>query len=348
MNVKVNAPLLLNWYDTNAREMPWRISPSDRIAGVTPDPYHVWLSEIMLQQTTVATVKSYFNKFISKWPTLEKLAQANEGEVTGAWAGLGYYARARNLLKCAKIVSSDYGGKFPSDYKTLLKLPGVGPYTAGAIASIAFDKKEVVVDGNVERVISRLFDIKIPLPESKKEITKIATNLTPSVRPGDYAQAVMDLGATVCTPISPKCLVCPLQQHCLSYKNGSQNLVPYKRKKEKKPTRYGYMYIAKRTDDAYLLERRPDKGLLAGMLGWPTSEWSQNPDESPPIVSEWKTYRTKIRHTFTHFHLEITLKTAFVNLNCKPKKGFFALVGEFNSNELPTVFKKAFDVHQEA
>ena len=183
MNVKVKPPLLLNWYDKNAREMPWRISPSDRIAGFTPDPYHVWLSEIMLQQTTVATVKSYFNKFISKWPTLEKLAQADEGEVTGAWAGLGYYARARNLLKCAKIVSSDYGGKFPSDYKTLLKLPGVGPYTAGAIASIAFDKKEVVVDGNVERVISRLFDINIPLPESKKAVsyTHLTLPTTPYV-----------------------------------------------------------------------------------------------------------------------------------------------------------------------
>tara|TARA_X000000368_G_scaffold291661_1_gene231875 strand:- start:567 stop:1616 length:1050 start_codon:yes stop_codon:yes gene_type:complete len=342
MYSKVKPSILLNWYDKNAREMPWRIGPSDRTAGIRPNPYHVWLSEIMLQQTTVATVKSYFIKFIGKWPTLEKLAQAEESEITGAWAGLGYYARARNLLKCAKIISSDYGGEFPSDYKTLLKLPGVGPYTAGAITAIAFDKNEVVVDGNVERVISRLFDIQTPLPDSKCEIAQIARGLTPKVRPGDYAQAVMDLGATVCTPVVPKCLVCPLERQCLANKNGSVNLVPLKLKKKKKPTRNGFIYIAKRIDRSYLLERRPAKGLLGGMLGWPTSEWCKDPNDIPPVDANWETAAGHIRHTFTHFHLDIIVKFANVPLNCKPKQGFFLAENDFDLTSLPTLFQKAY------
>ena len=266
MKSKVKPSILLNWYDQNARTMPWRIGPIDRMAGILPNPYHVWLSEIMLQQTTVATVKSYFIKFVKKWPTLEKLAQADENEITGAWAGLGYYARARNLLRCAKIVKSEYDGKFPTDYNTLITLPGVGPYTAGAIAAIAYDKNEVVVDGNVERVVSRLFNIQTPLPNSKGEITEIARSLTPKVRPGDYAQAVMDLGETVCTPVAPKCLVYPLERQCLANKNGSANLVHFKLKQMKKPTRNGLIYIVKRVDQAFLLERRPAPGLFGGLL----------------------------------------------------------------------------------
>jgi A/G-specific adenine glycosylase len=323
MKSKVKPSILLNWYDQNARTMPWRIGPIDRMAGILPNPYHVWLSEIMLQQTTVATVKSYFIKFVKKWPTLEKLAQADENEITGAWAGLGYYARARNLLRCAKIVKSEYDGKFPTDYNTLITLPGVGPYTAGAIAAIAYDKNEVVVDGNVERVVSRLFNIQTPLPNSKGEITEIARGLTPKVRPGDYVQAVMDLGATVCTPVAPKCLVCPLETQCLANKNGSANLVPFKLKKKKKPTRKGFIYIVKRVDQAFLLERRPAKGLLGGMLGWPTSEWSADPNDIPPVDANWQMTDSLIRHTFTHFHLDVIVKFANVPLSCQTKTRVF-------------------------
>jgi A/G-specific adenine glycosylase len=342
MKSKVKPSILLNWYDQNARTMPWRIGPMDRMAGILPNPYHVWLSEIMLQQTTVATVKSYFIKFVKKWPTIEKLAQADENEITGAWAGLGYYARARNLLRCAKIVKSEYDGKFPTDYNTLITLPGVGPYTAGAIAAIAYDKNEVVVDGNVERVVSRLFNIQTPLPNSKGEITEIARSLTPKVRPGDYAQAVMDLGATVCTPVAPKCLVCPLEQQCLANKNGSANLVPFKRKKMKKPTRNCFVYIVKRVDRAYLLERRPSKGLLGGMLGWPTSEWCKNPNDIPPVDANWETTEGRMRHTFTHFHLDIIVKFANVPINCKTKQGFFLPENDFDLTSLPTLFQKAY------
>ena len=342
MKSKVKPSILLNWYDQNARTMPWRIGPIDRMAGILPNPYHVWLSEIMLQQTTVATVKSYFIKFVKKWPTLEKLAQADENEITGAWAGLGYYARARNLLRCAKIVKSEYDGKFPTDYNTLITLPGVGPYTAGAIAAIAYDKNEVVVDGNVERVVSRLFNIQTPLPNSKGEITEIARGLTPKVRPGDYVQAVMDLGATVCTPVAPKCLVCPLETQCLANKNGSANLVPFKLKKKKKPTRKGFIYIVKRVDQAFLLERRPAKGLLGGMLGWPTSEWSADPNDIPPVDANWQMTNSLIRHTFTHFHLDVIVKFANVPLSCKPKQGFFIGENEFDLSSLPTLFQKAY------
>ena len=342
MKSKVKPSILLNWYDQNARTMPWRIGPIDRMAGILPNPYHVWLSEVMLQQTTVATVKSYFIKFVKKWPTLEKLAQADENEITGAWAGLGYYARARNLLRCAKIVNSEYDGKFPRDYNTLITLPGVGPYTAGAIAAIAYDKNEVVVDGNVERVVSRLFNIQTPLPNSKGEITEIARSLTPKVRPGDYAQAVMDLGATVCTPVAPKCLVCPLERQCLANKNGSANLVPFKLKKMKKPIRNGFVYIVKRVDRAYLLERRPAKGLLGGMLGWPTSEWCNEPEDTPPIEGAWETSQENIRHTFTHFHLDIIVKSVNAPLNCKPQTGFFLAKSDFDLTALPTLFQKAY------
>ncbi|MDJ0995229.1 MAG: A/G-specific adenine glycosylase, partial [Dinoroseobacter sp.] len=202
--VALSTPLL-EWYDAHARVMPWRVSPEDRAAGVQPDPYRVWLSEVMLQQTTVAAVKDYFRKFTSRWPTVTDLAAAEDSDVMAAWAGLGYYARARNLLKCARVVVQDYGGVFPDTAEELRKLPGIGPYTSAAIAAIAFDRAETVVDGNVERVMARLYAVEAPLPPAKAELTELAGQLTPETRPGDYAQAVMDLGATVCTPRSPAC-----------------------------------------------------------------------------------------------------------------------------------------------
>ena len=239
--------------------MPWRVSPADRKAGVLPDPYAVWMSEIMLQQTTVAAVRDYHRKFMAIWPHVRDLAAAEDADVMAAWAGLGYYARARNLLKCARAVVADHGGVFPDSYDELLKLPGVGPYTAAAVSAIALDRPETVVDGNVERVMARLYDIHAPLPGSKGELTTKAKELTPRARPGDYAQAVMDLGATICTPRSPACGICPWRDPCAARVAGTAAELPKKPPKKKTPTRYGIVYVARRTDGAWLLETRPEK-----------------------------------------------------------------------------------------
>lgn len=337
---------LLEWYDHHARKMPWRIGPDDRKRGVTPDPYRVWLSEIMLQQTTVAAVKDYFLHFTSRWPTVNDLAAAKDADVMGEWAGLGYYARARNLLKCARVIANDFDGVFPTSYEALLKLPGIGPYTAGAVSAIAFDQPSTVVDGNVERVMARIFDVHTPLPASKPELTNYAENLTPQQRPGDYAQAVMDLGATICSPKNPACGICPWRSPCTARKNGTAAELPKKTPKKPKPTRFGTVYVARRVDGAFLLERRPDKGLLGGMLGWPGSDWQETevPDHKQPIRAEWKTLNTEARHTFTHFHLRLTVKTALVPMDRSPKSGDFLDPADFRASDLPTVMRKAFDL----
>ena len=337
---------LLNWYDRHARKMPWRVGPSDRRAGITPDPYRIWLSEIMLQQTTVAAVKDYFERFTALWPTVGDLAAAEDAQVMGEWAGLGYYARARNLLKCARVVANERGGVFPDTVEELLTLPGVGPYTAGAIAAIAFDRPAVVVDGNVERVMARLFDVHTPLPAAKPELTEHATALTPHLRAGDHAQAVMDLGATICTPRNPACGICPWRDNCTARVNGTAADLPKKTPKKPKPIRFGTAYIARRVDGAYLLERRPEKGLLGGMLGWPGSEWIEGdtPEHRQPIRAEWKTLPTEARHTFTHFHLRLTVKTALVPMDRTPKIGEFVDLADFRPSDLPTVMRKAFDL----
>ena len=338
------AEALLDWYDRHARAMPWRVGPAARRAGEAPDPYRVWLSEIMLQQTTVAAVKSYFNAFTTRWPTVKALAAAPDGDVMAAWAGLGYYARARNLLKCARVVAADHGGRFPADHATLLTLPGVGPYTAAAIAAIAFDAPETVVDGNVERVMARVFDEHTPLPAAKPILTDHAARLTPDIRPGDYAQAVMDLGATICTPRRPACGLCPWRTACTAWINGTAADLPKKTPKKRKPTRLGIAYLARRVDGAWLLERRPDRGLLGGMLGWPGSEWDEAPQEAPPIRAEWRTLEAEARHTFTHFHLRLTVKTALVPMERTPDRGEFLPLSEFRPGDLPTVMRKAFDL----
>lgn len=326
--------------------MPWRVGPSDRRAGVTPDPYRIWLSEIMLQQTTVAAVKDYFLRFTTRWPTVQNLADAKDADVMGEWAGLGYYARARNLLKCARMVATDFDGRFPNSYDALLKLPGIGPYTAGAVSAIAYDQPSVVVDGNVERVMARLHDIHTPLPAAKPELTNLAAELTPAKRPGDYAQAVMDLGATICSPKNPACGICPWRSPCKARAKGTAADLPKKTPKKPKPTRFGTVYIARRVDGAILLERRPDKGLLGGMLGWPGSDWQEGdtPDHSAPIRAEWKTLNSEARHTFTHFHLRLTVKTALVPMERAPQIGEFLPQQEFRPSDLPTVMRKAFDL----
>ena len=336
--------LMLNWYDRHARELAWRISPSDRLADVAPDPYHIWLSEVMLQQTTVAAVTDYYHRFLARWPTVSDLASAPNGDVMGEWAGLGYYARARNLLKCARMVTHDFGGVFPNTYNALLKLPGIGPYTAAAIAAIAFDRAETVMDGNVERVMARLFDIHTPLPAAKPTLKEKASALTPQFRPGDFAQAMMDLGATICTPKSPSCGICPVMGSCLARFAGTAAELPKKTPKKAKPTRYGIVYLAKRTDGAWLLERRPDKGLLGGMLGWPGSDWNDAPVETPPCTANWATLPAEVRHTFTHFHLILQIKTAEVPTEHPVEKGDFLNKHDFRPSELPTVMRKAYDL----
>ena len=317
--------------------------PTERASGSLPDPYRIWLSEIMLQQTTVVAVKEYFIKFITLWPNVFDLAMAKDADVMAAWAGLGYYARARNLLKCARIIAADYGGIFPQDRAQLQELPGIGPYTSAAVASIAFDHVETVVDGNVERVMSRLFDVHVPLPTSKGMLTELAKNLTPKCRSGDYAQAVMDLGATVCSPKSPRCVLCPWADVCLAHKKGTVVQLPKKLKKPLKTVRLGIAYVALRSNQAVLLEKRPDRGLLGGMLGWPGSDWTETePISMPPFEANWVRVPGEVRHTFTHFHLRLQVMKARTeisdtNFNFVPKN-------KFRPEDLPTVMRKVWNL----
>ncbi len=337
---------LLNWYDVHARDMLWRVAPADKKAGIQPDAYAVWMSEIMLQQTTVAAVTAYFQRFIARWPTVRDLAAAEDADVMGEWAGLGYYARARNLLKCARTVVADHGGQFPADHAALLKLPGIGPYTAAAISSIAFDLPHTVVDGNVERVMARMFDEHMPLPASKPVLTAHADTLTPNARPGDYAQAVMDLGATICTPKNPACGICPWRDPCQARINGTAAELPRKLAKKAKPVRHGTVYLAQRSDGAWLLETRPDKGLLGGMLGWPSSDWvdvSAPRPQNAPFEADWHKSGGEVRHTFTHFHLILDVMTAQVS-DADPRTGSFLARDQFRPSDLPTVMRKAFDL----
>jgi A/G-specific adenine glycosylase len=330
---------LLSWYDAHARVMPWRVSPADRAAGMRPDPYRVWLSEVMLQQTTVAAVRDYFHRFTARWPTVMDLAAAPDADVMGEWAGLGYYARARNLLKCARAVVADHGGVFPATREGLLTLPGIGPYTASAIAAIAYDAPATVVDGNVERVISRLRRVETPLPAAKPELTALAADLTPKQRPGDYAQAVMDLGATICTPRSPACGICPWVHACAARLAGVQSDLPAKSPKPDKPTRHGTLWLGHK-DKAILLERRPDKGLLGGMLGFPGDGWDGQGGPAP-AEANWQDIG-EVRHTFTHFHLILRVHTA--RIDSPPKRGDWHPRQTFRPADLPTVMRKAWDL----
>ncbi len=338
---------LLEWYDAHARTLPWRVSPADRKAGIVPDPYRVWLSEVMLQQTTVAAVKDYFHRFTELWPTVHDLAAAEDADVMAEWAGLGYYARARNLLKCARAVVSVHNGHFPNTREGLLSLPGIGPYTAGALASIAFDQPEVVVDGNVERVMSRLHNVQTSLPEAKPLLTDLARQMTPNLRPGDYAQAVMDLGATICTPKKPACGICPWRESCAARIDGTETTLPRKIPKKPKPVRIGYAYVARRADGAWLLETRPEKGLLGGMLGWPCSDWNDDPAPNAPIEASWTALNSEARHTFTHFHLRLSVNIARVGNDVSPCVGKFVSDQDFNPSSLPTVMRKVFDLASE-
>jgi len=336
---------LLPWYDRHARALPWRVPPEALAAGVRPDPYRVWLSEIMLQQTTVAAVRDYFHRFTARWPTVAALAAAEDAAVMAEWAGLGYYARARNLLKCARVVAAEHGGRFPETEDGLRELPGIGPYTAAAVAAIAFDRPAAVMDGNVERVLARIFAVETPLPAAKPELRALAARLTPMDRPGCYAQAVMDLGATICTPRAPACGICPVIALCRARAAGIAAALPRKAPKALKPTRLGIAYIVRRSDGAVLLETRPDSGLLGGMLGWPGTDWSvEPPEDSPPLDAAWHDPGLEVRHTFTHFHLRLRVALAVVGQDATPHRGTFHPRATFRPASLPTVMRKAWDL----
>jgi len=327
---------LLAWYDQHARELPWRVSPAHRAAGKRPDPYRIWLSEIMLQQTTIPHGTPYFYAFTQRWPTVEALANSRDEEVMTAWAGLGYYARARNLLKCAREVTAM--GGFPETEAALVKLPGIGPYTAGAIAAIAFDQQAAAVDGNVDRVFSRLLALKGEWGAEKKVIATKVRALVPAKRPGEFAEALMDLGATICTPTRPNCLICPLADMCAARAEGEPETYPRKPAKASTPVRYGMAYVLLEGNEIMLV-RRPDKGLLGGMLALPGTEWPKTgiPEEAPPIEADWETIG-EVRHVFTHFALVLTLKKARVK--AKRPDGVWTPIRDVEG--LPSVFAKAF------
>ncbi|MGM0421665.1 MAG: A/G-specific adenine glycosylase [Pseudomonadota bacterium] len=296
---------LLDWYDRHRRVMPWRARP-----GQLPDPYQVWLSEIMLQQTTVTAVKPYFENFMSRWPSVDKLAEAELDAVLQCWAGLGYYARARNLHKCARIVRAEYGGRFPDSVENLMKLPGIGPYTAAAIASIAFNQPVVAVDGNVERVAARFFGLEAPLPDVKPELKRAAESVgCNNNRPADFTQAFMELGATVCTPKSPKCMICPWQTMCKAYHTGMAETLPRRKPKTPKPKRYGNVFWITDDQGRVLLRRRPESGLLGGMMEFPSGKWQEgghmpvSSADVPVSAAFIGAPAVEIRHIFTHFEL---------------------------------------------
>jgi A/G-specific adenine glycosylase len=327
----------LTWYDRHRRDLPWRACP-----GETSDPYAVWLSEIMLQQTTVQTVGVYYHEFLERWPTVNDLAAAHLHDVLGAWSGLGYYARARRLHQCAQIVANEHGGQFPSEERDLLRLPGIGPYTAAAIAAIAFGRRAVVVDGNVERVIARLHAVTDPLPPAKKTIYALADGLTPDERPGDFAQAMMDLGATVCTPRNPACGICPWRDACRGRHEGIEAELPRFVPKKARPQRHGLAFWAERADGAVLLRRRPQEGLLGGMLEVPSTPWR---DEDwtlgealayAPFEADWHLIDGVVRHGFTHFALDFRVAAARVEAD----EGDWYRPGVDENLALPTMTTK--------
>jgi A/G-specific adenine glycosylase len=335
------AARLLAWYDRHRRALPWRAPP-----GTRADPYRVWLSEIMLQQTTVATVGPYFARFLERWPDIGALAAALLDDVLHAWQGLGYYARARNLHACAQAVVARHAGRFPETEAELLTLPGIGGYTAGAIAAIAFNQVAAPVDGNIERVMARLFAVATPLPEAKPELRRLAASLVPADRPGDFAQAAMDLGATICTPQKPKCVLCPWREDCRARREGIAESLPARLPKRAKPLRRGVAFWAVRGDGAVLLRKRPAKGLLGGMMEVPSSEWRAGAwDEAAaravaPVNARWSALPGIVRHSFTHFDLELQVLVGKTRATKATAGGIWVQPDALGGQALPTVMKK--------
>lgn len=330
------AERLLDWYDRHHRSLPWRSPPGTP----PPDPYRVWLSEVMLQQTQVASVRPYFEAWTAHWPSFAALAAADYADVMAAWAGLGYYARARNLLACARVVAAL--GALPDSEAGLRALPGIGDYTAAAIAAIAFGRRAVVVDANVERVVSRLFAIAEPLPAARAAIRAATDTITPDDRAGDFAQAMMDLGSMVCTVRTPRCLLCPLRDDCTAYHAGTPEAFPVKAAKKAKPQRHGTLFWAER-DGRVLLVRRPDKGLLGGMRALPTGPWADSDPgvEGAPFAADWRAIGL-VRHGFTHFDLACTVMVA--DAGDDVAQGEWWPVAKIADAGLPTLFARAIAV----
>jgi A/G-specific adenine glycosylase len=341
------AVAVLEWWDRERRELPWRTPP-----GGTADAYRVWLSEIMLQQTTVKAVIPYYQRFLARWPTIESLAAAPLDHVLAAWAGLGYYSRARNLHKCAQLIAGEHGGQFPRTAEALLTLPGIGPYTAAAIAAIAFGEPATPVDGNIERVMARLFALKEPLPAAKPKLRSLAASLAPAERAGDFAQALMDLGASICTPKRPSCLMCPLQRGCAANAEGIAAELPIKPVKADRPLRVGLAFVALREDGSVLLRRRPEAGLLGGMLEVPSTAWSETLPpldqalRAAPVLGEWWAVPGTVTHTFTHFRLELMVYRAVLPIEAAltfwadPQRCRWVLRRNLHGEALPSVMRK--------
>lgn len=332
---------LLAWYDRHARVLPWRARRGER-----PDPYRVWLSEVMLQQTTVATVGPYFARFLARWPDVASLASAPREDVLSAWAGLGYYARARNLHACAQAVLRDHGGRFPDEEAKLRALPGIGAYTAGAIAAIAFDRPALAVDGNVERVVARLAAIDSPLPRAKAAIREFLQGCRPTRRPGDFAQALMDLGATICVPRAPRCSACPVARACVARHGGSPERFPVRPAKRPRPLRHGVAFVLlRKSDGAIWLTRRSETGMLGAMCGVPTTAWTPLPPDddelarSRPSRGLWRVCAPEVRHGFTHFELALRVAVG-VGRPRAPESGHWCPPTELDGAGLPTLFRK--------
>ena len=334
---------LLAWYDRNRRSLPWRAPPGERSV-----PYHVWLSEIMLQQTTVAAVAPYYRDFLTRWPRVEDLARASLDSVLQAWAGLGYYARARNLHACARLLVERHDGRFPETEHELQELPGIGTYTAAAIAAIAFGRPVIAVDGNVERVMARLHAVQTPLPKAKPALQRLAQSHAATGRPGDATQAIMDLGATVCTPRAPKCLLCPWTGRCVANASGQAETLPLKAPKADRPTRRGIAFYVTDRAGAVLLRRRPADGLLGAMMEVPSSPWLVAASvpalddvlETAPVPGPWRLLPGHVRHTFTHFHLEVAVAAARCDPVPRSLPGQWVAVDRLGDAALPTVMRK--------
>jgi A/G-specific adenine glycosylase len=332
---------LLAWYDRHRRDLPWRAPP-----GARPDPYRVWLSEIMLQQTTVVTVAPYFDRFVARWPTISSLAAASLDEVLHQWQGLGYYARARNLHACARVVAERHGGRFPDDAAGLRALPGIGDYTAAAIAAIAFGRREAAVDGNVERVAARVFAVREAMPAAKPRLRALARELVPAERAGDFAQAMMDLGATICTPRKPRCVLCPWREDCAARAGGFAEDLPVAAGKPARPLRRGVVFWLTRADGAVLLRRRPESGLLGGMIEVPSTPWREAVwrDEealtAAPAPVVWTRLPGTVRHGFTHFPLELAVFAGATDAPPNLPWSIWARPGQFKDYAFPTLTKK--------
>jgi A/G-specific adenine glycosylase len=338
---------LLGWYDRHRRALPWRARPGER-----SDPYRIWLSETMLQQTTVKAVAPYYARFLARWPDLNALAASSLDEVLAAWAGLGYYARARNMHACARAVVERYGGQFPASEQMLRELPGIGAYTAAAVAAIAFDQPATPVDGNIERVIARLYAVATPLPAGKGKITRHACALTPAKRAGDFAQALMDLGATICTPKKPACILCPWNTSCAARARSEPELFPLRAPKREGQLRRGAAFVAKRADECVLLRTRPARGLLGGMAEVPTTAWAADFDLGQALAAAprfgasqkrvaWRKMAGVVRHVFTHFSLELTVYRTEVSRGVAAPAGTrWVAIRELDGEALPSLMRK--------